>query len=233
MINKVQEYIASKDLFSKDNHLLVAISGGSDSICLFFILKDLGYNIELAHCNFKLRSDESDKDEIFVRELADKYKLKCHVRSFNTKVYAIKRKVSIQMAARDLRYRWFNKLLLDNNLDFVITAHHQDDNVETFLINLIRGTGINGLCGMKSRNRNIIRPLLEISRQEIDSYLVQRSISYRDDSSNLDVKYLRNKIRHQLIPFLKEMNPSIQSVISDEISALDGVNNFFQQQLTD
>ena len=231
MINKVQEYITSKELFSKDNNLLVAISGGADSTCLFFILKDLGYNIELAHCNFNLRSDESDEDEVFVRGLAKQYGVKCYVKSFETQVYANEQKVSIQMAARHLRYRWFNKLLIDNNLDFIITAHNQDDNVETFLINLIRGTGIHGLCGIKTRNHNIIRPLLEVSRKEIEAYLAQRSIHYRNDSSNLDIKYLRNKIRSQLIPLLKEMNPSIQSVISDEIYILDGVNNFFQEKI--
>ena len=231
MINKVREYITQNKLFSKDDHLLLAISGGADSVCLFYILKDLGYKIDLAHCNFNLRSAESDKDEVFVRELAKKYALECHVKSFDTYEYANNHKISIQMAARALRYRWFNKLLKDNTLDCIITGHNQDDNIETFLINLVRGTGINGLCGMQARNQNVIRPFLEISRKEIEFYLDQRSISYRNDSSNLDVKYLRNKIRVQLLPLLKEMNPSVKSVILDEISALSSVNNFFQDQI--
>ncbi len=231
MINKVREYITQNKLFSKDDHLLLAISGGADSVCLFYILKDLGYKIDLAHCNFNLRSAESDKDEVFVRELAKKYALECHVKSFDTYEYANNHKISIQMAARALRYRWFNKLLKDNTLDCIITGHNQDDNIETFLINLVRGTGINGLCGMQARNQNVIRPFLEISRKEIEFYLDQRSISYRNDSSNLDIKYLRNKIRVQLLPLLKEMNPSVKSVILDEISALSSVNNFFQDQI--
>ena len=201
-------------------------------MCLFFALKELGYNVELAHCNFKLRGKESDEDEYFVRELANKYGVKYHVNSFETQKYASEQKISIQMAARDLRYKWFDELLAVNNLDFVITAHHKDDNVETFFINLIRGTGVNGLCGIKAKNKKIIRPLLEISRQEIESYLTKNKIKYRNDSSNSEVKYLRNKIRHQLMPLLKEMNPNIEQIITNEIFVLDGVSKVFQEQMT-
>ena len=232
MIKTIQQYIINKKLFSKENNLLLAISGGADSVCLFFALKELGYNVELAHCNFKLRGKESDEDEYFVRELANKYGVKYHVNSFETQKYASEQKISIQMAARDLRYKWFDELLAVNNLDFVITAHHKDDNVETFFINLIRGTGVNGLCGIKAKNKKIIRPLLEISRQEIESYLTKNKIKYRNDSSNSEVKYLRNKIRHQLMPLLKEMNPNIEQIITNEIFVLDGVSKVFQEQMT-
>ena len=232
MIKSVQQYIINKKLFSKDSNLLLAISGGADSVCLFFALKELGYNVELAHCNFKLRGKESDEDEYFVRELANKYGVKYHVNSFETQKYASEQKISIQMAARDLRYKWFDELLAVNNLDFVITAHHKDDNVETFFINLIRGTGVNGLCGIKAKNKKIIRPLLEISRQEIERYLTKNKIKYRNDSSNSEVKYLRNKIRHQLMPLLKEMNPNIEQTITNEIFVLDGINKVFQEQMT-
>ena len=232
MIKTIQQYIINKKLFSKENNLLLAISGGADSVCLFFALKELGYNVELAHCNFKLRGKESDEDEYFVRELANKYGVKYHVNSFETQKYASEQKISIQMAARDLRYKWFDELLAVNNLDFVITAHHKDDNVETFFINLIRGTGVNGLCGIKAKNKKIIRPLLEISRQEIERYLTKNKIKYRNDSSNSEVKYLRNKIRHQLMPLLKEMNPNIEQIITNEIFVLDGVSKVFQEQMT-
>ena len=231
MIKRIQQYITNKNLFSKDNRLLLAISGGADSVCLFFILKELGYNIELAHCNFNLREKESDEDERFVKELAHKYGVTYHVKSFETQKYANKQKISIQMAARVLRYKWFDELLVNNNLDFVITGHHKDDNVETFFINLIRGTGISGLCGIRAENKNIIRPFLEISRQEIEHYLNQKNIKYRNDSSNSDAKYLRNKIRHQLIPLLKEMNPNIQQTITDEIFVIGGVNKVFQKEI--
>ena len=232
MIKRIQQFIINKKLFSKDNNLLLAISGGADSVCLFFALKELGYNVELAHCNFKLRGKESDEDEYFVKELANKYGVKYHVNSFETQKYASEQKISIQMAARDLRYKWFDELLAVNNLDFVITAHHKDDNVETFFINLIRGTGVNGLCGIKAKNKKIIRPLLEISRQEIERYLTKNKIKYRNDSSNSEVKYLRNKIRHQLMPLLKEMNPNIEQIITNEIFVLDGVSKVFQEQMT-
>ena len=232
MIKRIQQFIINKKLFSKDSNLLLAISGGADSVCLFFALKELGYNVELAHCNFNLRAEESDEDEYFVKELANKYGLKYHVKSFETQKYASEQKISIQMAARDLRYKWFDELLAVNNLDFVITAHHKDDNVETFFINLIRGTGVNGLCGIKAKNKKIIRPLLEISRQEIERYLTKNKIKYRNDSSNSEVKYLRNKIRHQLMPLLKEMNPNIEQTITNEIFFLDGINKVFQEQMT-
>ena len=231
MIKKVQQYIIDKNLFLKEDPLLLAISGGADSVCLFFVLKELGYNIELAHCNFNLRGDASDEDEDFVKELANKYAVKYYVKSFETRKYAHEKKISIQMAARVLRYKWFDELLANNNLDFIITGHHKDDNIETFLINLIRGTGINGLCGIQPKNKNIIRPFLEISRREIEHYLSQKKITYRNDSSNLDIQYLRNKIRHKLIPLLKEMNSNIQQTITNEMFIIDGVNKVFQKEI--
>ena len=231
MISRVQQYIINNSLFSKDSRLLLAISGGADSVCLFFILKDLGYKVELAHCNFNLRGKESDEDENFVRDLADKFAINFYIKSFKTRKYADTQKISIQMAARDLRYKWFNYLLENNNIDFVISAHHKDDNIETFFINLIRGTGINGLCGMMPRNNNVIRPMLEISKYEIQEYLSLKNIRYRYDSSNSDPKYLRNKIRHQLMPLLNEMNPNIQQTISDEMLFLGDINKFFQRHI--
>jgi tRNA(Ile)-lysidine synthase len=231
MINKIQNYINTKKLFSKDNYLLLAISGGADSVFLFFILQKLGYTIELAHCNFNLRGNESDEDERFVKDLGEKFGVKYHIKSFATKVYAKKQNVSLQMAARNLRYKWFEELLEYRNLDYVITAHHKDDNIETFFINLVRGTGVNGLCGIRSKNKSVIRPLLEISRKEIECYLIQHKIRYRTDSSNSEIKYLRNQIRHQLIPLLEEMNPNIKQTIIDEISVLNGVSKVFQQQV--
>ena len=231
MIYRVQEFITKRQLFSKEDVLLLAISGGADSVCLFFILKELGYKIEIAHCNFNLRSEESNNEEYFVIELAKKYNIPIYVKSFETQKYATKKKISIQMASRELRYHWFEYLLEKNNLDFLITAHHRDDNIETFLINLIRGTGINGLSGIKPKNKNIIRPFIEINKEEIIHYLDGNNITYCQDSSNLNVKYLRNKVRNHLIPILKEINPSIQKTIIDEISILNGVNKIFRKQI--
>ena len=231
MIDRIQEYINKKNLFSKKHKLLLTISGGADSILLFTALRVLGYNIVLAHCNFNLRGKESDKDESFVRDLGEKFGIKCHIKSFKTKEYAQKKKVSIQMAARQMRYKWFNELLLSEKLDFIVTGHHKDDNIETFLINLIRGTGISGLCGIQFKNKNIVRPMLKISKQEIELYLVDNKIKFRDDQSNSEIKYTRNKIRHQLIPLMREINPSIDNTITNEISIFNAVNKVFQQEV--
>ena len=159
MIDSIKEFILENKLFDRKSKLLLAISGGADSVFLFFILKELGYYIEFAHCNFNLRGEESNQDEYFVRQLANRYSITCHVKSFEAKKYAESQNISIQMAARELRYNWFNDLLVTHNLHAVVTAHHRDDNIETFFINLIRGTGVDGLCGMKPKNNNIIRPL--------------------------------------------------------------------------
>jgi tRNA(Ile)-lysidine synthase len=231
MINIVSKFIDEKSLCKSDNKLLVAISGGADSVALFLCLKELGYDIELAHCNFNLRGDESDNDEEFVKQLADKFGVRLHLKSFDTQKYADENKVSIQMAARALRYRWFNELLVDNNLNYIAVGHHKNDDVETFFINLTRGTGLKGLLGIKTKNNNIIRPLLCVSRLEIESYLSGVKQSFREDSSNKSVKYLRNKIRYELIPLLTEMNPNIQETISKEIEILEGVFQVFEEQI--
>ena len=231
MIDRIEKYIKNHNLFTKQNNLLLAISGGADSVFLFFILKKLGYTFELAHCNFNLRGKESQEDEAFVKKLANKYGVKYHIKSFETQAYANKHKISIQMAARNLRYEWFHKLLLVNHLHFIVLAHNQDDNVETFFINLIRGSGINGLCGIKAKNNKIVRPLLDVSRVAIESYLYKNNIAFCNDSSNIDVKYGRNKIRHQLIPLLKELNPKIQQTIAEEMFILNGTREIFHNRI--
>ena len=231
MINIVSKFIDEKSLCKSDNKLLVAISGGADSVALFLCLKELGYDIELAHCNFNLRGDESDNDEKFVKKLADKFGIRLHLKSFDTQKYADENKVSIQMAARDLRYKWFNELLVDNNLNYIAVGHHKNDDVETFFINLTRGSGLKGLLGIKAKNNNIIRPLLCVSRLEIEAYLSAVKQSFREDSSNKSVKYLRNKIRYELIPLLTEMNPNIQETISNEIEIFEGVFQVFKEQI--
>jgi len=231
MINKIKQFIAEKNLCKKDDRILLAISGGADSVCLFFVLRELGYYFELAHCNFKLRGKESDDDEAFVRLLAKQHGVKIHVKNFETEKYSRENKISIQMAARDLRYNWFDELLSNNKLYYVATAHHKDDSIETFFINLIRGSGINGLTGIREKINLIIRPLLNTSRNEIELFLRKKNQLFRNDSSNNDVKYLRNKIRLNLVPLLKEMNPNIKQIISDEISILESVSKIFQEQV--
>ncbi len=231
MKNKVQNFIAEKSLFSRGDKLILGISGGADSVCLMHILLALGYCFDLAHCNFNLRGKESDEDEGFVKELAEKYQLKLHVNHFDTEGYATENKISTQMAARDLRYAWFHDLLASENAKYIAIAHHENDDVETFFINLIRGSGVKGLLGISEKTESIVRPLLAVSRTEIESYLNENELSYRNDSSNASVKYLRNKIRHELMPLLEEMNPSIQHTIADEMKILEGVLQIFTPKI--
>ena len=218
MIKKIEKYISENDLFSKEDKLILAISGGMDSVFLMHMLLELEFRFELAHCNFQLRSDDSDKDEEFIKELASKYNLKIHSILFNTKAYALKQKISIQMAARYLRYDWLNNLLASENANYIVTAHHKQDSAETFLINLIRGSGISGLMGIPLKKENIRRPILNIDRIEIEKYMKMNKIFYREDNSNKSVKYIRNKIRHNILPIIKEINPNIENTILKEAS---------------
>lgn len=231
MKNKVQHFIKEKSLFAREDKLILGISGGADSVCLMHILLALGYSFEMAHCNFNLRGKESDEDENFVKKLAEKHQLKLHIKHFETENYAAENKISTQMAARDLRYAWFHDLLLSQNAKYIAIAHHTNDDVETFFINLLRGSGLKGLLGISEKNASVVRPLMGVSRAEIESYLNNNKLSYRDDSSNSSVKYLRNKIRHELMPLLAEMNPSIQQTITDEMKILEGVYQVYSSKI--
>ena len=227
MIDKVVKYIYRNNLFCKKDKLLLAISGGADSVALMHFLLDFGVKFELAHANFNLRGNESKDDEIFVKNLAQTHNLKIHIKSFKTKEHAEENKISLQMAARNLRYEWFANLLKERELKFIVTAHHEDDIVETFFINLIRGSGIRGLLSIPNKNGCIIRPFLCINRSEIDKYLLEKKQVYREDSSNIELKYFRNKVRSSLIPLLEEMNPSIKETVINEINILRDISNIF------
>ena len=209
MLEKLKIHIDNNFSFLKDKKLLIAISGGVDSVVLTNLLKQLNFNIGLAHCNFKLRGVESDLDEAFIKELGLSLKIDVHSTEFETKKHAIEHKLSIQLSARKLRYNYFEELTKKYHFDYVLTAHHADDNLETFLINLSRGTGLDGLTGIPSQNGNIIRPLLIFSRDEILNFAKKNNIIWREDASNTETKYVRNKIRHQVIPILKEINSSL------------------------
>ena len=231
MKNKVQQFITEKSLFKREDKLILGISGGADSVCLMHVFLELGYSFELAHCNFNLRGEESDADEYFVKDLAKEHQLKIHVKQFDTLVYAAENKISTQMAARDLRYAWFEKLRIKSSAKYLAIAHHANDDVETFFINLVRGSGLKGFLGIKEKNNAIVRPLLSVSRLEIEQYLKDRGLVFREDSSNASVKYLRNKIRHELIPLLAQMNPSIQQTVKDEMRILDGVAQIYASKV--
>ena len=205
MLTKFQNHIEQNFLQLKDKKLLLAVSGGVDSMVLLDLFYKLRFDICIVHCNFQLRGKESDADEMLVRETCQDSYIPYFIESFDTLEFANENKLSIQLAARKLRYDWFQELL-SLGYDYVLTAHHLDDNVETFLINFTRGTGLEGLTGIPAQNGNIIRPLLPFSREEIENYALENKIQWREDSSNASDKYFRNKLRHNIVPTLKELN---------------------------
>ena len=210
---RVQEFIGKQQLLADDARVLVALSGGADSVALLRILLSLGYRCHGVHCNFHLRGEESNRDERFVTELCHALGVPCEVVHFDTLAYAAEHKVSVEMAARELRYREFERLRQEHHLDVIAVAHHQDDAVETLLLNLIRGAGINGLTGMKVRNGPIVRPLLCLTRDEVVNYLEYLGQPYVTDSTNLTDMYARNKVRLQLLPLMEQINPAAKSNI--------------------
>jgi len=228
MIDSCLKYINQNKLFDKKSKILLALSGGIDSICLADVLFRLDYSIEFAHCNFNLRGQESNDDQDFVKQLSLKYKIPFHTVSFNTANYAKKNKISVQMAARDQRYCWLEKIRTSINADFIAVAHNLDDNIETFFINIIRGSGIKGMLGIKKKYNFIVRPLMFSARKEIVSYVVDNNLNFREDSSNISDKYLRNNIRHNIIPLIKNINPSIGKTITKEISVLTNINSIYK-----
>lgn len=208
MLKPFSEHIDTNLPFLRERPLLLACSGGVDSVVLAHLCVAADLRVTLAHCNFQLRGDESDGDEAFVRNLSYELGVGVMVQSFDTEKYAEAHRGSIQMAARELRYQWFHEVLDTGEFDFVLTAHHADDDLETFLINLSRGTGIEGLSGIPVQNEKVIRPLLNFSRQEILSYAKDNTLQWREDSSNSESKYLRNKIRLDIVPQLKTLHPT-------------------------
>jgi tRNA(Ile)-lysidine synthase len=209
--------IKKNNLFTKTDKILVAFSGGVDSVVLCDLLFKAGYNFELAHCNFQLRGNEANDDTAFCEDYAKSINSKCHTIYFNTKEYALTNKLSIQMAARELRYNWFKELISENGYTYLLTAHHANDNAETLFVNLTRGTGIKGLQGIPEKQNNIIRPLLFATKQDIIDYAGKNKIIFREDSSNQEVKYKRNFIRHQIIPELKKLNPALEETLNSSI----------------
>ena len=220
MLQKFKKHITKEFPFLKDTKLLLAISGGVDSVVLFHLLHKLNYDVSLAHCNFKLRGKESDLDEEFIKNLNQISSNQIFTISFDTEKYAKEHKLSTQIAARELRYNWFQKLITEHKFDYVLTAHHADDNLETFLIHLTRGSGLDGFTGIPKVNGNIVRPLLAFSREEILNYAKDHDIEWREDASNASNKYIRNKIRHQVLPVLKEINPSVLDSFATTIENL-------------
>ncbi|MEZ4792139.1 MAG: tRNA lysidine(34) synthetase TilS [Gelidibacter sp.] len=220
MLDQFQSHIHERFPFLNEAKLLIAISGGLDSVVLTQLCHKSGLDVALAHCNFNLRAKESDADEDFVLQLAEDLELEVFIEGFETEKFAKKHKLSTQMAARELRYGWFFELAEQLDFDYILTAHHADDNLETFLINLTRGTGLEGLMGIPEMNGKIVRPLLPFSRETLETYAIGEKIKWCEDSSNASNKYLRNKLRHDIIPTLKQMNPQLLQNFQKTISHL-------------
>ena len=236
---KVQQYIDQKHLFGPNDTLLVALSGGADSVAMLILLRELGYRLVAAHCNFQLRGSESERDQQFVERLCLHLHIQLHTQRFDTNTYAKEKHVSIEMAARELRYEWFERLRQRIGAQYICIAHHQDDNIETMLLNLIRGTGLRGLCGMQPMNGHLRRPLLCLTREQLHHYLDERAPSLQlpqtegnpfvVDSSNLSSEhYARNKVRLQLLPLLRSINPGADSNLADTIENMNQAWNVYR-----
>ena len=231
MLNKIKRFIASEHLLRVDALYLVALSGGADSVALLLCLKELGYRVEAVHCNFQLRGEESMRDERFCEELCQRENISLHKVHFDTQSYADLHKVSIEMAARELRYRYFFQLKEALEAEGICVGHHKEDSVETILINLVRGTGLSGLMGIRPRNNDIIRPLLCVTRQEIEDYLRRHASTFVTDSTNLVDDVVRNKIRLNVLPQLTEINPSVTDAILTTANHLSDVEAIVQESL--
>jgi tRNA(Ile)-lysidine synthase len=231
METRFNKYISANALFDKSTKVLAAVSGGVDSVVLVELLKRAGMDFGIAHCNFQLRDDESEADEAFVKRLAKDCGVAFHVKRFETSEYARKGKLSVQMAARALRYDWFEKVRLKDDYGVIATAHHLDDSVETFFLNLVRGTGIRGLSGIEPKNGNVVRPLLFAKKDDIITYASQANLTFREDASNVEDKYNRNFIRHNVIPQLEKLNPAFVESMQETMGRLAVCKEIYQQAI--
>ena len=216
-VKRFVEFIEQNSLFTPASKVLAAVSGGMDSVLMAHLLKAAGYNFGIAHCNFMLRGPEADADQQFTMRLAKSLGVTFHTVNFNTQQYAAENKISIQMAARDMRYSWFDQISESAGYHTIALAHHQNDTIETILLNLTRGTGIAGLHGILPLNGRLVRPMLFLTRQEIEEIINSQALQYAEDASNASVKYARNKIRHKVIPLLKELNPNLEATFEHNL----------------
>lgn len=216
-VKRFLDFIEQNKLFTSSQKILVAVSGGIDSVLMAHLFKAAGFQFAIAHCNFMLRGADADADQEFCRQLANQLTVKFHTTNFDTQKYAVDHKVSIQMAAREMRYQWFAQLSRSDSYDAIAIAQHQNDTIETILLNLTRGTGIAGLHGILPKNGQLIRPLLFLTRDEIETIVTAEGLTYVEDASNASTKYARNKIRHMVIPVLKELNPKLEATFENNL----------------
>ena len=226
--SRIEAFIAQEKLLVPGSRVIVGLSGGADSVALLAVLTHLGYACVACHCNFTLRGDESYRDRNHAKEIAEQLQATFVETTFDTTAHARAEGISIEMAARQLRYEWFEQMRIEHNAQAIAVAHHRDDNAETILLNLTRGTGLAGLTGMSPRNGDIVRPMLCVSRDEVIEYLTQQQLPYVTDSTNLEAIYTRNKLRLEVIPMLREINPAFDNCIERTIGYLRGSEKFYR-----
>ena len=231
MIRKLIHHIEKEELFGRHDKLLLTVSGGLDSIVLLHLMHEMEMDCVVAHCNFRLRGEDSEGDEVFVQKLAETYNYPFHTIAFDTVAFAEENCISIEMAARDLRYEWFEKIRRESECRYILTAHHADDVIETVLINLARGTGIHGLTGIKAKMGRLVRPLLLFSREELKGYALANELKHREDYTNAQTDFVRNKIRHQIIPVLQKINPSIQKTMNENVARFSDVELIYNNDI--
>lgn len=233
LVASFKQYINSNNLFTAKDHLLIAVSGGVDSVVLCELCYQSGFPFSIAHCNFQLRGVESDADEQFVKELAEKYAVPFFVQKFDTEKYAAENKVSIQVTARELRYEWFGQLINQSTdqLKYLLTAHHADDNIETIAMNFFKGSGINGLKGILPKQHHIVRPLLFATKEAMLSFAKENNLGYREDSSNSSDKYTRNYFRNQLLPAVEKVFPQVKENLLHNAERFREINSIYQSAI--
>ncbi|WP_321290043.1 tRNA lysidine(34) synthetase TilS [uncultured Sunxiuqinia sp.] len=231
MLKNLKNYIVAEGLLASDSKLILAVSGGCDSMVMLDLFRQIEHDFVVAHCNFNLRGAESDNDEIFLRDYCGEHGLELYVKTFETREFALQEGISIEMAAREMRYQWFYELIDSLKYDFLLTAHHQDDLVETILINLSRGTGIRGLSGIHPKKGRLVRPLLFASREQIREYAQTNQVPFREDSSNKELVHLRNLVRHQIIPLLEQINPAFKLNASKTAGILKQTEQVYQAKI--
>lgn len=237
MLHAFLTYINEQKLFEPSEKVLLTVSGGKDSMAMLDLFcganrSDGRFQFAVAHCNFQLRGKDSDDDQIFVENLCKAKKVVFHTKTFETKTYAKKNKVSIEMAARTLRYEWFESIRQELNFDYIATAHHLNDSIETVLLNLTKGTGISGLKGISAKKGHIIRPMLFASRKEIDDYVTKKGLSWKEDSSNASNDYQRNLIRNEVVPLLKKINPNLDETFARNLERFHSLEADFRKNIS-